>query len=260
MNTTLMGLVIAVPCVLVYSLFRSRIDETIIEIDRYAVVMLKVLTPDDMVQKNYNVSERRLKEEVETEPNMVPFMNLMVVLIPLLLSSSEFIKIGTIEIKLPQSVQGAGGGDISDEASQDLKLNLGIAITERGFNLFHYFKKDTTESKDVEIPLKSGKYDYEALNRELAEVKRKALHKILYSIKSDIPDNVSLWQLYSAYTKHDFSAVKLFSDHESIKIIADEKVKYQIVISVMDAARGTATEAGKATMFPNVSIAGGIIQ
>ena len=260
MNTTLLGLVIAVPCVLVYSIFRSRINETVTEIDRYATALLKVMTPEDIVQKSYKVSDRRVREEVDTEPNMVPFMNLMVVLIPLLLSSSEFVKIGMIELKLPESSQGGGGGGASDAALQETKLDLGVVVTDKGFNLFHHFKQDSHHHGDVDIPLKQGEYDYADLTLKLAEVKQKALREILRTVKPDIPEQAPLFQLYTTYTKHDFSAVRLFSDHESIKIVADDKTRYQVVVSVMDAARGAATSLGTVTMFPHVSIAGGILQ
>ena len=259
MNTTLLGLIIAVPCVLVYSIFRARIDDAVSEIDRYAIAILKVLTPGDVVQKSYKVSDRRVREEVETEPNMVPFMNLMVVLIPLLLSSSEFVKIGMIELKLPESAQGNGQGD-SEEAQKDIKLDVGVVITPKGFNVLHYFKQEAQTKGEVEIPLKNGLYDYEQLNRKLAEIKQKALLGIIQAVKPDLPKDAPLWQLYSLYVKHDFSAVKLFNDHENIKIVADDKIKYQIVVAVMDAARGVSTSEGSVTMFPNVSIAGGIIQ
>jgi biopolymer transport protein ExbD len=56
------------------------------------------------------------------------------------------------------------------------------------------------------------------------------------------------------------SATTVFPDHESIKIVAEEKMKYKTVVAVMDAARGTRTPDGNVTMFPNVSIAGGIVQ
>jgi hypothetical protein len=52
----------------------------------------------------------------------------------------------------------------------------------------------------------------------------------------------------------------MFADHEDIKLVGEEKIKYQAVVAVMDAARGTHTPDGNVTMFPNVSIAGGIIQ
>ena len=111
-----------------------------------------------------------------------------------------------------------------------------------------------------QIPLVNGAYDYEKLNAELAEVKRQALRDIIASARGSVPENATLFQLYSEYAKSDYSAVAAFKDHESIKIVAQDTIKYQTVISVMDAARGTATPQGKVTMFPNVSLAGGIIQ
>lgn len=255
MNTTLLGLIVAVPCVLAYSMLRSKVDEAIAEIDRYALALIKVLTPADTVLKSYKISARRIREEVEVEPNMVPFMNLMVVLIPLLLSSSEFVKIGMIEIKLPESSVGFGGG-----AGGAARLDLGVVINSKGFNIFHYFKQDTIKSGIAEIPLKDGKYDYVELNRRLANVKKKVLLEIIRSAKPDLSQDTPLEQLYLIYTRNDLSRIGSFSDHQSIKIVAEDKVKYQTVIAVMDAARGVSTGAGNVTLFPNVSIAGGLIQ
>ncbi|MBD3314765.1 MAG: hypothetical protein GF344_03175, partial [Chitinivibrionales bacterium] len=110
MNTTLLGLSISIPCVLIFSILKSRVDNAVQEIDRYAKAVLKVLLPGGSVQKGYRVSGRRIQEEVDTEPNIAPMMNLMVILIPLLLSSAEFIKIGAIELKLPESSAGGAGG------------------------------------------------------------------------------------------------------------------------------------------------------
>ncbi|MBN1757263.1 MAG: MotA/TolQ/ExbB proton channel family protein [Chitinispirillaceae bacterium] len=259
MNTTLLGLVIAVPCVLIYSIFRSRIDETVAEIDRYAVALMKVLIPESGVRKNYRVSDRRIREEVDTEPNIVPFMNLMVVLIPLLLSSSEFVKLGMIELKLPESAAGAGG-DGTGEEQKNTKVDLGIVITEKGFNLYHYFKKDSASPGEVEIPKVDGDYDFATLNKKVAEVKRKALYEIIRLAKQDLAKDTELWKLSYLYGKNDLSGVTSFSDHENVKIVADDKIHYQTVVSVMDAARGVTTPNGKVTLFPNVSIAGGIVQ
>ncbi len=264
MNTTLMGLIIAVPCVLSFSFFRSRVDDTVAEIDRYAVTLLKVLVPQKAVQRSYKVSARRMKEEVETEPNMVPFMNLMVVLIPLLLSSSEFVKLGMVEIKLPESAQssgGAGGGE--DEQKKEAKLELGVVITKKGFSLFHHFKEDgesgERDTTAAEIPVTGGEYDYAALTRELAKVKKKALVEILGSVGVENTGSMSLAELYLQFTRIEDGELPTLKDHQMIKIVADEKTKYQTVIAVMDAARGVRTSRGKVTMFPDVSIAGGVI-
>lgn len=258
MNTTLLGLVVAVPCVLAYSMLRNRIDESIAEIDRYVVALIRALTPENTVQKSYRISSRRVREEVDLEPNMVPFMNLMVVLIPLLLSSSEFIKIGMIEIKLPESSQGISEGE--SDVQKEVKLDLGVVINSKGFNIFHYFKQDTLEKGQAQIPLKNGEYDFTALNLALADVKKRVLQEVITSVKPDLDQISSLGQLYLLYSKNDLSRVSSFSDHQNIKIVAEDKIKYQTVIAVMDAARAAVTEIGKVPLFPNVSIAGGIIQ
>jgi len=266
MNTTLLGLIIAVPCVLVYAIFRARIDDSIAEVDRYGASLLKILLPGDVVQKSYKVSGKRVTEEVDTEPNIVPFMNLMVVLIPLLLSSSEFVKIGMIELKLPESAQeGGGGGGGAAAGNADAKLDLGVAITDKGFTLYHYFKpENTTQAAEggaaVDIPKKNGAYDYEKLNSDLAEVKRRTLLEIVRAVNAQTPAGATLLQLDKYYRKNDFSAVTAFEDHESIKIVAEEKIRYQVVVEVMDAARGIRSGEFTATMFPNVSLAGGIVQ
>ncbi len=268
MNTTLLGLIISVPCVMVFSIFRSKIDRAVQEIDRYAASILKVLLPTQSVRKEYRVSGRRLKEEIDTEPNIAPMMNLMVILIPLLLSSAEFVKIGAIELKLPEA-SGAGGGGEAAEEKKDAKLNLGIVISKKGFNLFHYFKAaeqeqgetpEPTDSKDkkAEIPKKDGKFDYVGLNAALAKVKKKTLFEVVRITNSQVPEDATLLQLFNYYTKGDFSSIEAFIDHEDVKIVAEEEIRYETVIAVMDAARGTQTPHGNVTMFPNVSLAGGI--
>jgi len=249
-----------------YSVLRAKVDQAIADIDRYAVSVLKILLPSDITQKSYKVSGRRIKQEVDTEPNIVPFMNLMVVLIPLLLSSSEFIKIGMVEIKLPEA--GAGGGGGGQDQQEIKKVDLGVAITGKGFQLFHTFKEEekpaeaaqnAEPSKDEpEIPMVDGKFDYERLTKELAEVKRKALLGIMRTVAPTVPEDATLEQLWRAYGKREFTKLPTYADHEDMKIVAEDSTKYQVVVSVMDAARGYRGKGSNVTMFPNVSIAGGI--
>jgi len=265
MNTTLFGLIISVPCILSYSMFRSKIDRATQEIDRYAISLIKVLLPTDVIQKDYRVSARRIKEEVDTEPNIAPMMNLMVILIPLLLTSAEFVKIGGIEMKLPEAAQGSAGERGGGEDKKTIKLNLGISISDEGFTLYHYFKSASepgktapvsTDEVKAQIPKVKGKYDYNKLNAELAKVKQKALVQVLRTVKSDVPETTDLTSLYKTWVnnKERFEGAGVFEDLESVKIVAEEKIKYQTVVAVMDAARGTKTPTGKVTMFPNVSL------
>jgi biopolymer transport protein ExbD len=187
----------------------------------------------------------------------------MVILIPVLLTSSEFVKVGTIELKLPEAAQtgGAGGGS---NVAEGAKLELGVVITSKGFNVYNYFKAEDKNQpaaeKQADIPLVNGAYDFDALGSKLAEIKKKALLEIIRGSFPDVPAQASLNQLYRAYLSKDFSGTRVFADHESIKIVAEDKIKYETVVSVMDAARGAKTPEGNVTMFPNVAIAGGIIQ
>ncbi|MFW5775476.1 MAG: biopolymer transporter ExbD [Chitinivibrionales bacterium] len=47
-------------------------------------------------------SRNRVKEWEEHEMDLKPFMNLMVVLIPMLLLSAEFAKIAVVDVTLPE--------------------------------------------------------------------------------------------------------------------------------------------------------------
>ncbi len=267
MNSTLVGLSISVPCIMAFAFLRARVDQALVELDRYSVAILNLLNPPVGEQKKLNSLIRRSGDEEVADTDVTPMLNLMVMLIPFLLTSSEFVKMGAIELKLPESSQ-AGGGGGGGENQQQSKLELGVVITAKGFNIFHYFNQaekaaqanQTLGEKPPDIPLVNGQYNYDTLNARLAEVKRKALLEIVKSYSPTIPPDASLYQLYKAYTSKDMSGSPLFSDHEAIKLVGEEKIKYQTVIAVMDAARGTRTPDGNVTMFPNVSIAGGIIQ
>jgi len=71
------------------------------------------------------------------EPDMLPIMNLMVCLIPVLLSAAEMVKIRQLSINLP-SAGGAAAvnpGQMTPEPPKDEapKLELSITITKKGF-------------------------------------------------------------------------------------------------------------------------------
>jgi|WetSurMetagenome_2_1015567.scaffolds.fasta_scaffold02431_7 biopolymer transport protein ExbB len=268
MNSTLVGLSISVPCIMAYAFLRARVDQALVEVDRYAVAILNLLNPPTGEQKKLNSLIRRSGEEEVADTDVTPMLNLMVMLIPFLLTSSEFVKMGAIELKLPESSQGGGGGGGGAESQQEIKLDAAVVITAKGFNLFHYFNQaekaaqanQTLGEKPPDIPLVNGEYNFDTLNARLAEVKRKALIEILKAYAPSIPPDASLYQLYKAYSSRDMSGNTVFTDNEAIKLVGEEKIKYKTVVAVMDAARGTRTPDGNVTMFPNVSIAGGIVQ
>jgi biopolymer transport protein ExbB/TolQ/biopolymer transport protein ExbD len=272
MNSTLVGLTISVLCVMAYAWLRARVDSALHEMDRYAVAILNVIYPPDYSHAEMKSLVRRGEgEEEAADADVTPMLNLMVMLIPVLLTSSEYVRMGDIELKLPES-QGAGAGGGGANEQQELKLQLGVVITAKGFNLSHYFKLQELaaakkgaaiappDSGTADIPLVNGAYDYATLAEKLAEVKRKALLEIVRASDPGVPAGASLLQLYTAFVSKNLPLEGRFPDNESIMIVAEEKVKYQTVVAVMDAARGMRSADGNVTMFPNVSLGGGIVQ
>lgn len=187
----------------------------------------------------YRPSYRRSQSEESVEPNLTPIMNLMVVLIPLLLTSAQFIKLGIIELNLPPSVGGNNLVPLPKE--KELKLDLSISITENGFTLSSAMAILRGEQGDaVSIPIKeNGAYDYVKLNKQLMELKTRVENK--------------------------------FKDTNKVIIMAEPDIDYQILVSTMDAARTpfnpdtvtveSTNRIWKQTdiLFPEVSISAGIV-
>ena len=176
----------------------------------------------------FRPSFRRSSESEDIEPNLTPVMNLMVVLIPLLLSSAQFIKIGVIDLNLPPAVGTQTVGGTAPKETEK-KLDLAVTITEQGFYLsssLAILKRG--EDNGATIPnFEDGSYNFDALALKLYQIKKEALGK--------------------------------FSDTEKIVIQAEPEINYQILVSTMDASRQVQVERRRYTLFPDVSLAAGII-
>ena len=169
----------------------------------------------------YKPSLRRTRISMhDVEPSMTPIMNLMVVLIPLLLSSAQLIKISVIELNLPPA-KGARSTELNKPKEKELKLDLAVTITNKGFYLSS--SGAILKSKDgPSIPIKNGEYDYELLANTLYEIKKKAEGR--------------------------------FKDSNSIIIQAEPDINYQTLVSTMDASRLINIKGKKMSLFPNVSV------
>ncbi len=176
----------------------------------------------------FRPSFRRSSREDEVEPNLTPVMNLMVVLIPLLLSSAQFIKIGVIDLNLPPAV-GAAGAVTDAPKEAEKKLDLAVTITDQGYFIsssFAILKEEQGDGPSIPVNDDSS-YNYAELSQKLLDLKRKAVNK--------------------------------FPDADRIVIQAEPEINYQILVSTMDAARAVTVENKVFTLFPEVSLAAGII-
>ena len=166
----------------------------------------------------YRPSFRRSRENESTEPNMTPIMNLMVVLIPLLLSSAQLIKISVIELNWPP----AAGAQMDKPKEKQLKLDLAVTITDQGFYISSSSAVMQKKKKGPSIPKVDGEYDYELLTKTLYSIKKKAAGR--------------------------------FNDMNAIVIQAEPKVAYQTLVSTMDATRSIKVDNNRVLLFPEVSV------
>lgn len=105
----------------------------------------------------------------EAELDVTSFLNLMIVLVPVLLLSMTFTQITMLEISLPELT---GGGTASDSSQSQLE----VVIAEEGFKV--YYPENTLIH---EIPNKQVEgeeiYDYGMLSLVLQEVKKQLQDK-----------------------------------------------------------------------------------
>lgn len=176
----------------------------------------------------FKPSKRSSRTFEQVRIDMTPVMNLMVVLIPLLLSSATFVKIGVIDLNLPPTV-GASAAQMEAPKETKKNLDLAVTITEEGFYISSSMEVLEGNKKGAPtIPLKEdGGFDFKKLSDKLFEIKNKAENQ--------------------------------FADTESIVIQANPDIPYQLLISTMDASREISVNHRKVTLFPDVSLAAGVI-
>lgn len=174
----------------------------------------------------FRPSQRSLRPREETEPNLTPIMNLMVVLIPLLLTSAQFIKLGMIEINLPPAISAA---ELQNRPKEiDKKLDLTVTITDQGFYLASSFGVALGNGDEPTIPVSSnGVYDFDELNKNLYEIKKQA--------------------------------AGIYKDSDQIIIVAEPDIDYQTIVSTMDAARMYYSDKKSLPLFPTVSLSATVL-
>jgi len=177
----------------------------------------------------FKPSLRRHHKEVSTELNLNPMLDMMTVLIPLLLANAQFAKIGEIELNLPPAANSVAQGAAALPKETQRTLDLVVSITDRGIYIASALS--TPEAPSSRSPIVAisadGQYDYHALSQRLYEIKKKVGNH--------------------------------FADPESVVIQAEPNIRYQILVSAMDAARSIRIGEKTIGLFPNVSLSAGVI-
>ena len=156
---------------------------------------------------------RRVVKNREVDP-LIPIMNLVCMLIPLLIFGAVFVRYKGIDVHSRQ-------GDVAILPKKDAALNLSVFITEQGFrfkvNPVHRqpWMVESRESARMgpDIPKKENGYDFLMLERRLRELKQN------------------------------------FTRENHIILGAEDNIAYDILIKAMDASRGA-----NGDLFPEVTL------
>lgn len=179
----------------------------------------------------YKPSNRRQADDLETELDIRPIMNLMVCLIPLLLAGAQFVKNTQLDVNLPPSSGGSSSqskDEPEEEKEKKVNLNLTVAITGKGFYIsasnVTLYSKDRPEAPTVPIDAE-GNYDYLGLRAKLKE------------LRNEID-----------------SSGKKYNDDSKIIITASKEIEYEVYIKTQDAISGEIVNGEVKEIFPVVQI------
>lgn len=155
----------------------------------------------------------RRRARMSVELDITAFMNLIVILVPFLLTTAVFTRVAVLQLNLP------AGSNPVDQLKSDLTLEITI-------------RKDALEVGDrgkgliQRIPNTDKGYDYTALSRLLQEIKIR------------FPDKVEATILSEADTAYD-TLVQVMDTVRIAKAATDKATVYELFpeISVGDAPR-----------------------
>lgn len=174
----------------------------------------------------FKPSQRRTVKVESTELDLRPIMNMMCILIPLLLSCSQFVKNSWLELNLPPV---GGGPSQSDSDKPDKpkeepkKVGLKLIITEKGMTIAGNTVILAGEAGGgPTLPkLSDGRYDFDGLDKKIKD--------IIKTISG-----------------------KGFEDERVIIITAEDGIEYQSIVTTMDILTLAATKDAKDLTGRNV--------
>lgn len=151
----------------------------------------------------FKPSARRTVKVESTELDLRPIMNMMCILIPLLLSCSQFVKNTYIALNLPPLGGGGGGGSEQKEPEKP-KVGLKLVMTEKGMTIAGNAAVLAGDAGGgPTLPKINNKHDYTGLEKKIKEL-TKAI------------------------------SGKGFEDERVIIITAEDAVEYQDIVTAMD--------------------------
>jgi biopolymer transport protein ExbD len=158
-------------------------------------------------------SRVRRRQEMDDEINMVPIMNMFMVLIPFLLMSASFFHIKAINTSVPVLAE-----DSDDAAAAEKQ----IAVT-------------------IVVKLKVDGIQASALSKDLSEGD-------LAALDGEFTFNAESEAAYTAFSEHLKKVKDRYPKSDTLILIPEDDILYDTIIQTMDVAR----KMDENTLFPNV--------
>ncbi len=190
-------------------------------------------------------STRVKSKEVPRELNLLPIMNVIMILIPFLIMTAAMIELTIIDTSLPS--RGSKTLGDKDKTPDKPKLNLTLFITQEGFILAGY--------GGVLQVNNGGEAEGEG-DEAKKESKRFRIEKVAVEGKDGKEEMDYDWDKLLKNLK---KVKKIYPHHYSIILLPDNEVKYETIIKLMDLAREYSEMKNgkevKKPMFPNPVLA-----
>ena len=172
------------------------------------------------------------------ELNLLPILNMIVVLIPLLLTSAEWVKLGLLETRLPPQAAGGGGGMATEQEQPLPKLSLLVALDEGGTAVSIFGATSTTgePGQYSYFPhTAAGEPDVAALNEELWRIRRDVVKPSVTGKEqaTDASGNLR----FNADGSPMMVDAYGFDDAETVIISAPNELPFQQLVKLLDASR-----------------------
>jgi len=163
---------------------------------------------------------KRLETDA-AEIDVTSFMNLMIVLVPVLLMSMTFTKITVMEINLPELSGGSGSTSLDQSQLEVVVRDSGMAV---------YFPAGSLV-KDIP-KTEAGQYDFDTLSLVLRELKKKVSDKrdALIMVGKDLEyqtliNTMDTVKSYQTVIAADLAEVELFPEISLGDVTDKKKVK-----------------------------------
>lgn len=191
----------------------------------------------------FRPSDKRTNEDQDTEINITPIMNLMVVLIPLLLSASKFTELALLEYLPPAeavAAETAGAPPSEGEGDKIEKINLLLNLVESGIQV-SIFESVEEGPNFYEIPrLSSGNYNWSTLKDSLWSIKQTHVGEPIGTedVTNELTGEITQISKYRVI------------DGEEASITAVSSTTFQTIIKVMDTCRYKTVGNVQKPLFP----------